>query len=148
MERDEFLKKLGLGLALVCTGSCFQGCSKGGEEPEPTNNGGNNSGNTASIDITTLVTVGSAAKANGVLFIRVAPGSATTSFVATSAICPHMGSNLNWVQSENHIECENHHAKFQTSGAVKANPNNGDTVDTLQVYSTVLNGTTLTATKS
>jgi len=144
MERDEFLKKLGLGVALVCTGSCFQGCSKGGEEPEPVNN----SGNTASIDITTLTAVGSAAKANGVLFIRVAPGSVITSFVATSAICPHMGSNLNWVQSENHIECENHHAKFQTSGAVKAHPNNGDTVGALQVYSTVLNGTTLTATKS
>lgn len=141
MERDEFLKKLGLGLALVCTGSCFQGCSKGGES-EPDN------GQTASIDVTTLVAVGSQAKVNGVLFIRVAPGSSTASFVATESICPHMGGNLNWMAANGNIECDNHHATFQSSGAVLTEPLGGDTVRALKIYSTTLTGTTLTATKS
>jgi len=143
MERDEFLKKLGLGVALVCTGSCFQACSKGGEEPEPGNNG-----STASVNITTLANIGDSTTVNEVLFVRIATGNLSTSFIATKSKCPHMASNLFWEKSGNHIECENHHAKFEISGAVKANPNNGDTVGALQVYSTVLNGTTLTATKS
>ena len=43
MEREEFLRSLGIGLALVCTGTCFQACKKGGEdESEPNNNNNNN----------------------------------------------------------------------------------------------------------
>jgi hypothetical protein len=37
MERNEFLKSLGLGVALVCTGSCLSGCGSKGDNPEPNN---------------------------------------------------------------------------------------------------------------
>ncbi len=28
MERNEFIKSLGLGVAMVCTGACFSACGK------------------------------------------------------------------------------------------------------------------------
>ncbi|WP_207533830.1 Rieske 2Fe-2S domain-containing protein [Desertivirga arenae] len=146
MERDEFLKSLGIGLALVCTGSCFTACSKGGSEDEPAPGGNNNNGNTSSVDISTLASVGSQKTVNGVLFIRIAAGSETSAFVATEAICPHQGGNLNW--QSNKIECDNHKATFGSNGTVLSQPLGGGTVRALKIYSTSLTGTTLTATKS
>jgi len=149
MERDEFLKSLGIGLALVCTGSCFTACSKGGgEEAAPNNNNGNNNSNTVSIDISNLASVGSQSKVNGVLFIRIATGNATSSFVATEALCPHQAGNLAWQQANNRIECDNHFARFQSNGSVISGPTTGDSVRALKIYNTTLTGTTLTATKS
>lgn len=154
MERDEFLKSLGIGLALVCTGSCFTACSKGGsDEAAPSNNNNNNNnnntgGNTASVDISSLANVGSQATSNGVLFIRIGAGSTTSAFVATEAICPHQGGTLAWQQNNNRIECGTHNARFQSSGAVISGPTTGDSVRALKIYTTTLSGTTLTATKS
>lgn len=153
MERDEFLKSLGLGLAMVCTGACFQSCGKGGDEaPAPANNtGGNNTGGAsgkATVDISSLANVGSQTISGGVLFIRVAAENTNASFLATEPLCPHQGGNLFWQQANNRLECDNHHARFASSGAVISGPSTGDSVRALKVYSTTLTGTTLTATKS
>ena len=147
MERDEFLKSLGLGLALVCTGSCFQACSKGGDDDDtPPDNGNPGSGN-VSVDISTLAAVGSQRVISGVLFFRLAAGNTNDAFVATEAICPHQGGNLGWQPANNHIECDNHQARFLSSGQVKSNPSTGDSVRALKIYSTTLTGTTLTASR-
>lgn len=149
MERDQFLKTFGLGLALVCSGTCFQGCKKGQEE-EPVNNTGNNTGNTnqVSVDISTLATVGSQKVLNGVLFFRIASANEASSFVATEALCPHQGGNLSWLSGSSKIQCDNHQAQFSSSGSVLANPSSGGTVRPLKIYSTTLTGSTLTATKA
>jgi cytochrome b6-f complex iron-sulfur subunit len=45
MERNEFIKSLGLGMALVCTGSCFSGCGGGkSDDATPTPGGGGGGG--------------------------------------------------------------------------------------------------------
>ncbi|WP_449438332.1 QcrA and Rieske domain-containing protein [Pedobacter steynii] len=151
MERDEFIKSLGLGLALVCTGSCLSGCGKSGndgpeDKPDPGPGGGNT--NTATIDLSTdLKAIGDQAKANGVLFFRIAAGNTAASFVATESICPHQGGNLVWKQADNRIQCQLHFSEYATNGSVLQGPQGttGNT-RTLKIYSTSISGTKLTAT--
>lgn len=148
MERDEFLKSLGISLALVCAGTCFQACGKkGGDETgEPGGNSGNGSGSgqTASVDISALASVGSKSLVNGVLFFRIASGNAVSAFLATQPVCTHEGGALNWVASGSKIQCSTHGAEFTTSGAVTQGPASTP----LKVYSIMMTGTTLTVTKS
>ena len=144
MERNEFLKSLGISLALACTGTCFQACSKGGKE-EATPDTNNSNGNTATIDITTLTAIGSKSKVNGVLFIRIATSNTISSFLATEPGCPHEGlEQLSWVQSENRIRCSAHGSEFGSNGSLLTGP----ATRALKTYTVTLTGTTLSATKS
>ncbi|WP_207422035.1 Rieske 2Fe-2S domain-containing protein [Desertivirga brevis] len=143
MERDEFLKSLGIGLALVCTGSCFTACKKGGAgEEEESNNG---IGSTASVDINTLTSVGSSREVNGVLFFRIAASNEESSFIATQPTCPHQNlKQLIWNQSQSRVVCTAHGSSFSSTGALI----NGPATSSLKIYGTTLSGTTLTAIKS
>lgn len=148
MERNEFIKSLGLGIALVCTGSCLSSCGGKGDDAKP-DNGGGTPGTKVNVDLSTqLLTVGSFVSIGGVLFVRLAAGNATSSFTATQAICPHQGGALNWVQASNVIQCSLHASKYTPSGTVVAQPNDGGTTTNLKVYSTSITGNTLTATIS
>lgn len=144
MERDEFLKSLGLGLALICTGGCLTGCSKKNDTVSPNTPA---AGTKVTVDLATqLLTVGSSYSNNGVLIVRLATGNATSSFVATQVSCPHEGATLNWVQSSNAIVCSLHSAQFTSTGAVTRQPIGGGTVGALKTYGIAISGTTLTAT--
>nr|WP_068892202.1 Rieske (2Fe-2S) protein [Pedobacter panaciterrae] len=151
MERDEFIKSLGLGLALVCTGSCLSGCGKSGDsgpenKPDPGPGGGGSS--VATVDLSSqLKAVGDQAKVNGVLFFRIADGNTTAAFVATEAICPHQGGSLVWKQADSKIQCQLHFSEYATNGSVLQGPQGttGNT-RTLKIYSTAISGTKLTAT--
>ncbi len=149
MERNEFIKSLGLGVALVCTGACFSACGKKSDSPEPGNptGGGAPSGTTASVDLSTqLLAIGASAVVNGILFIRTAAGNTTTSFAATQAICPHQGGALSFIQASNYIQCALHSSRYTTSGSILAQPNDGGTTSALKVYPLTVSGNTLTAT--
>ena len=149
MERNEFLKSLGLGVALVCTGSCLSSCGSKGSDPEPNKPGGGGpaTGTTASVDLATqLLTVGASVVVSGILFIRTAAGNATSSFAATQATCPHQGGALNWIQASNFIQCSLHASRYTSTGTILAQPNDGGTTSALKVYPTTLSGNTLTAT--
>ena len=152
MERDEFLKSLGIGLAMVCTGTCLQSCGKGGSDdtgtPGNPPGGGGGGGNTASVDISTMTAVGSQKTVNGVLFIRMDSANAVSSFVATEAICPHQGGTLTWQQNNNRIICDTHASTYNSTGAVTGQPSDGGTTRALRIYTVTLTGTTLTATKT
>lgn len=144
MERDEFLKSFGLGLALVCTGTCFQACKKGGNDPDDDDGGGSNS---ITADISSLTAVGNQTTVSGVLIFRVAEGSQNSSFVATEAICPHQGGTLSWLQTNNRIQCGLHQAQYSASGSVLSQPVGGGSTRTLKIYTTSLSGSTLTINK-
>ena len=149
MERNDFLKTFGLGIALVCTGSCLSGCGSKGSDPQPNNPGGGGppAGTTANVDLTTqLLAVGSAVTVNGILFIRTATGSSTSSFAATQAVCPHQGGALNFIQASNYIQCALHASRYTTTGSILAQPNDGGTTSALKVYATTISGNTLSAT--
>ena len=151
MERNEFIKSLGLGIALVCTGSCMTGCGSKGEDPTPTPTpgGGGTAGTKVNIDLgSQLLTVGAFLASGGVLFIRTATGNTASSFVATQASCPHQGGALNWVQASNVIQCSLHSSKYTTTGSIVAQPNDGGTTSALKVYALAVSGTTLSATIS
>lgn len=153
MERNEFIKSLGLGMALVCTGSCLAGCGGSkSDDPAPGPGGGGGGGNTGTkvnVDLSTqLTTVGSFLSTGGVLFIRLATGNTTSSFVATQAACPHQGGALNWIQANNLIQCSLHASQYTSGGAVLRQPNDGGATSALKVYSTSISGNTLTATIS
>lgn len=149
MERDEFLKTLGISFAMVCAGTCLHSCGKGSPDetgsPNPPGGGGGGS-NTASVNISTMANVGSQQTVNGVLFIRMASANAASSFVATEAICPHQGGTLTWQQDK--IICGNHAATYSSTGAVTGQPNDGGQTRALKIYPVTLTGTTLTATKT
>lgn len=157
MERDEFLKSLGLGLALVCTGSCMSGCGKSGDGPEkPDTNpppaggggGGGGGGTTASVNLDTQIkAIGEQATVGGVLFYRIAPGNTPASFVATESVCPHQAGQLVWKQNLNRVQCTLHSSEYSTTGAVLQQPQgSAGTTRALKIYSTTVSGTTLTAT--
>lgn len=149
MERDEFLKTLGISFAMVCAGSCLQSCGKGGDDtgtPGSPPGGGGGGGNTASVDISTMASVGSQQTVNGVLFIRMDAANSASSFVATEAVCPHQGGTLTWQQ--NKIVCGTHASTYSSTGAVTAQPNDGGQTRALKIYVVTLTGSTLTATKT
>lgn len=151
MERNEFLKSLGLGMALVCTGACFSGCGKstetpgetpstGGTTPPPTSNG-------VSIDLSNQIqAVGASVVVNNVLFIRTAAGNDPKSFVATRARCTHQGGPLSYLQSEGVIQCGLHAARFNLSGTTLSQPIGGGTAANIGTYPLTVTGNTLTAT--
>ncbi|MBC7614528.1 MAG: Rieske 2Fe-2S domain-containing protein [Pedobacter sp.] len=156
MERNEFIKSLGLGVALICTGSCMSGCG-GSKSNDPTpspggstggsTGGGGVSGTKVNLDLgSQLTTVGSFTTISGVLFIRLAAGNALSSFTATQASCPHQGGGLNWIQANNMIQCSLHSAQYTAAGAVVSQPVGGGSTSALKVYSLAIVGTTLTAT--
>jgi Rieske Fe-S protein len=150
MERNEFIKSLGLGVALVCTGACFSACGKksDGAAPNPPSGGGGvPSGTTASVDLNSqLLAVGASTVVNGILIIRTATGNVAGSFAATQAACPHQGGALNFIQANNFIQCSLHASRYTTSGTILAQPNDGGTTSALKVYPVTITGNTLTAT--
>lgn len=152
MERQEFLKSLGLGVALVCGGACLSACGGGDDTstpnnptPTPTPNPG--TGNSVSIDIPTkLANVGDQTAMNGVLFFRIATGNTSSSFVATEALCPHQSGQLLWLNNQSKIQCQLHQAEYTKSGTVTQGPqNSGGSTRTLKIYVTTISGNTLTA---
>ncbi len=147
MERNEFIKSLGLGVALICTGSCISGCGSKSDDPAPGGGGGPAPGTRAEVNLATqLLTVGSATTVSGVLFVRLATGNATSSFTATQASCPHQGGTLNWIAANNLIQCSLHSAQYTPAGGVIQQPIGGGSTTALRVYPLSLSGTTLTAT--
>ncbi len=149
MERQEFLKSLGLGIVAVCAGSCLSACGGKSETGNPSPGpGGVPIGNNVSVDFTSsLANIGDQIKLNGVLFFRIAAGNTTSSFVATEALCPHQNGSLVWLNSQNKIQCQLHQAEYTSSGAVTQGPQSspGGT-RTLKIYSTSISGNIITAT--
>jgi cytochrome b6-f complex iron-sulfur subunit len=158
MERQEFLKSLGLGFATVCAGACLASCGGGDDTSTPgnttppttppTTNPPPPATNTVTANLSSLTTVGSSTKVNSVLFFRIAAGDTASSFVATEAQCPHQGGNLNWIQGQDIIRCDTHSATFQKNGTNVSPPVGGGSARSLKIYSTTVNATSVIATLS
>jgi cytochrome b6-f complex iron-sulfur subunit len=158
MERDEFIKSLGFGMALVCAGSCFSACGSKGDDPKPgdkpdpdgDNPGGGGGGKTATVNLSSqLQAIGDQIVSNGVLFFRIADGNAASSFVATESVCPHQGGSLVWKQANSKVQCQLHFSEYSANGSVTQQPQAaGGSTRALKIYSTAVTGTTLTATIS
>lgn len=75
MERQEFLKTLGISFATVCAGACLASCggkdtsTPGNTTPPPVTNPPPTTGNTASASLSNLATIGASTKVGAVLFL-------------------------------------------------------------------------------
>ncbi|MFD0763678.1 ubiquinol-cytochrome c reductase iron-sulfur subunit [Mucilaginibacter lutimaris] len=143
MERHEFLAKLGIGVAAVCTGCSIVGCGSKVTDPTPGNGDNNppNSGNIFSVDLNSeLQSVGSSKVSNGVIVVRLAAGSEASAFTAVQVACTHQGTNINYNNAQGIFICPNHGSEFNTSGAVVQGP----AVTSLKKYTVNVVNNTLT----
>lgn len=147
MERQEFLAKLGISMAAVCTGCSLVGCGSKNNDPQPgtseTNPPTSGSGSIFSINLSTdLPTVGSTKIANGVILVRLAADNVASSFTAVQVACTHEGTSINYNTSQGKFICPNHGSQFSNSGAVLLGP----AAVALKKYNVAVDGSTLTVT--
>jgi len=142
MERQEFLKTLGISFAAVCVGSCISACKKDAVPPAPTPP----AGTVLSANLSDLSTIGTKVIVSGVAFFRIAEGNMASSFIATQSLCTHQNGDLNWIQSSNLIQCNAHLAQFNASGVNTRAPQGGGSARNLKTFVVTVNATTVTAT--
>jgi Rieske Fe-S protein len=139
MDREQFIKNLSLGLVSICGAASIASCTKTTQKPA---SGGNN----LTVDLTSkLLNVGDQLVINSsVLVFRIASGNSASSFVATEAICPHLGGSLSWVQSKSYILCNLHASEYTDTGSVIQGPQNiTGTTRALKIYSALITGNNL-----
>lgn len=139
MERQEFLKTLGISFAAVCVGSCISACGKSDEAtpatPAPP------AGSFVTVNLSDLSVIGPPKLKDGVAFFRTADGDLATSFLATESVCTHQGGALLWKQNLNSIECQRHGAQFSADGVNTKVPQAPGNARNLKTYAiTVANG--------
>lgn len=131
MERSEFLKVLGSGAALACTG-CLDSCSSKGD-PAPTNVN-------FTLDLTlpenaALTNTGGSLSKSGVIVARIS----STAFAAVGLACTHEGTSVTYQSAQQNFYCPNHGSKFDKTGSVL----NGPASKALAKYNTELTGNNL-----
>jgi cytochrome b6-f complex iron-sulfur subunit len=142
MERDEFLSKLGLGLAIVCTGCSLVACGSKSSNPGPSQ--GNppvGSGNLFSVDISSqLPNIGDSTVQHGVILVRIAAGNTAAAFTAVQVACTHQGTSIGYNAGQGIFICPAHGSEFSKTGAVLQGP----AALPLQEYTVTVTGTALT----
>ena len=135
MNRQEFLEKLGIGIAGIAAGSAIlemESCKK------------ENSSTTAAVDFTVDLTApansalnsnGGSIYSNNIIIARNNSGN----FIALSQVCTHQGCTVKFSGTNNNFPCPCHGSIFDANGSVS----NGPATTTLKKYNTSLSGNTL-----
>jgi cytochrome b6-f complex iron-sulfur subunit len=146
MERKDFLEKLGVGLALICTGCGIASCGSTpkSEDPQPGNGNGDggtpgNSLFTANLD-TEIREIGTFKIAGGVILVRLAQGNAAGAFTAVQLACTHQGVSVTYNNAQRKFLCPAHGSEFDRTGAVLKGP----AATALKEYNVSVNGSLLT----
>lgn len=143
MERQAFLKTLGISFAAVCLGSCFSDCSKKNDLIAETNIPPQSK--IVSVNLSNLNTIGAKVTISGIAFFRIANGDTATSFIATQALCTHQDGELEWKQNENLLQCRKHAAQFKPNGENIGLPFGETKINNLKTYAITLIGEILNA---
>ncbi|TAH01623.1 MAG: Rieske (2Fe-2S) protein [Sphingobacteriales bacterium] len=138
MERQEFLKTLGISFAAVCVGSCISACGKKDDAtpatPPP-------AGTIVSADLSKFTSIGFKEIVIGsgvsIAIFRIATGDTAASFIATQPLCTHQQGELNWKTADNLIQCQLHQAQFTQSGVNTRGPSTGGTTANLKTYANI-----------
>ncbi len=144
MDRKEFLSNFGYGLVAICAGGCLASCSKSGSG---TPGGGTGPTSPAGINFTVdlnneIKNVGETVTKNGVIVVRLATGTAASSFTAVQVACTHQGTAINFSTTQGNFICPNHGSQFTRTGAVI----NGPATSDLKKYTISISGNTMTVT--
>jgi len=142
MERQEFLSKLGIGVAAVCVGCAFASCSKSSNGPSSSSSApAQGSGPVFTADLNSeLTSVGQNKVSNGIILVRIAAGNVASSFTAVQVACTHEGNSINYNTSQGIFICPAHGSEFSTGGNVLLGP----AAANLQKYTVSITGATLT----
>lgn len=143
MERHEFLSKLGLGLAVVCTGCSLVSCGSKTSDPTPANGNPPGSGGSTpfTVDLSSqLANIGDSKVANGVILVRIAAGNTADAFTAVQVACTHQGTSINYDKGQGIFICPNHGSEFSKTGAVVQGP----AASSLKKHNVTISGNTLT----
>lgn len=148
MEREEFLKSLGISFASVCIASCLSACSKDettkpDETPPPVEEPPLPAG-TVTAKFTDFTVVGSRFIVDKVLFIKIEEGNLASSFIAMYRFCPHENGDLYW--NKGMIDCIKHRAAYDKNGAILSQPKTGSgTTKPLKMYPITVTATHVNA---
>lgn len=145
MKRDQFLSRLGIGVAAVCVGCAFGSCGKSGDSASPAGVAAPapGSGTVFTADLGNELTgVGQTKAVNGVILVRLAAANVPSSFSAVQIACTHQGTSINYSTSQGIFICPNHGSEFGTAGNVILGP----ATTALQKYTVNISGTILTVT--
>lgn len=141
MERNEFLAKLGISLAAVCTSCSLSSCGSKDADPTPDPPKGNGALLSINLD-SEMKNVGEFKVANGIILVRLASGNTMNAFSAVQVACTHQGSAINYNASQGKFICPNHGSQFNTSGGVLVGP----AATSLKKYAVAVKGSSLTVT--
>ena len=127
MERQEFLAKLGIGLAVVCTGCSLASCGGSkSSDPNPTPGGTpppTGSGNLFTLDLANqLPNVGDSKVTSGVILVRIAADNVASSFTAVQVACTHQGTAIDYNTGQGIFICPLHGSEFSKTGQVLLGP--------------------------
>jgi Rieske Fe-S protein len=144
MDRKEFLTTFGFGLAAICAGGCLASCSKSSTD---TPGGGTGTTPPTGVNFTVdlnneIKNVGESVIRNGVIVVRLATGSAASSFAAVQVACTHEGTAIAFNNTQTRFICPNHGSQFTTEGAVL----NGPASRNLKKYNIAVASNTMTVT--
>jgi len=144
MDRKEFLSTFGFGLAAVCTGGCLASCSKSSTD---TPGGGTGPTPPAGVNFTVhlnneIKNMGESVTRSGVIVVRLATGTTTSSFTAVQVACIHEGTAITFNNSQTRFICPNHGSQFTTDGAVL----NGPAARNLKKFNISIASNTMTVT--
>lgn len=141
MERQEFLKTLGISFAAVCVGSCISACGKKDDATPANNTPPPPSGTFVSADLSEFIGVGFKKLVSGIAIFRIAAGDTAASFIAIQPLCTHAQGELDWKSESNFIQCRRHQAQFTANGVNTSPPQGGGTAPNLKTYTvTVVDG--------
>ena len=145
MERQEFLSKLGIGLAAVCAGCSLVACGGKSSNPSPSGNAptppAKGSGNLFTADLNTqLPNVGDSVVQQGVILVRLSAGNTADAFTAVQVACTHQGNSIGYNTGQGIFICPAHGSEFSKTGAVVQGP----AALPLQKYTVTVTGSTLT----
>ena len=146
MERQEFLSKLGIGIAAVCTGCSLVSCGGKSSDPGPAVGGATpppskGSGNLFTTDLNTqLANIGDSTTQQGVILVRTAAGNTADAFIAVQVACTHQGTAIGYNKGQGIFICPAHGSEFSKTGAVVQGPASLP----LQKHTVSITGSTLT----
>ncbi len=149
MERQEFLKSLGISFAAVCAGACLSSCGKDEQpviddttKPPPTEPPLPDGVLTAKF--TDMPSIGKSIIVGKAMFVRIAESNVASSFIAFYKLCPHKGGVL--TSRNNLIECNLHGARYKLNGSIKDQPRlGGGSTSELKLYPITVTATNVNA---
>lgn len=142
IQRQEFLKSIGMGAAFVLTYGCLGACSESGAPPFIAPNGVDLPENTPLFSIDLTSTEAANLKEEGGFMIKedvIIARSLSGSYIAATVICSHE-SRKEVIFQENEFFCSAHGARFDQSG----NGLNSFGARGLKIYRTQVSENTLT----